>query len=62
MAAAIPAAGETAGEVSRQQIGRDRETAKQLKLALAEVRGLFCSSHQHSERPARLYIVLFLNR
>src|SRR2546429_9980377 len=39
-ATGIPAAGETAGEVSRQQIGRDGETAKQLKLALAEVCGL----------------------
>ena len=40
MAAGIPAAGVTPGEVSRQQIGRDGETAKKLKLLLAEARGL----------------------
>jgi hypothetical protein len=40
MAAGIPAACETPGEVSRQQIGWHGEMAKQLKLALAEARGL----------------------
>src|SRR2546429_6095624 len=55
----IPAAGETAGEVSRQQIGRDGETAKQLKLALAEVCGLRATrSEEHtSELQSRLHLV-----
>jgi hypothetical protein len=35
-AAGIPAARVTAGEGSWQQIGGDRETAEELKLALAE--------------------------
>jgi len=40
MAARIPAARETSGEGSGQQIGRDGETVEQMKLALAKTCGL----------------------
>ena len=40
MAAGIPAARETPGESSGQQIGWDGETVEQMKLALTEARGL----------------------
>jgi hypothetical protein len=43
MAAGIPAARVTAGEGSGQQIRWDGETAKELKLPLAETRGLRAS-------------------
>jgi hypothetical protein len=43
MAAGIPAARVTAGEGSGQQIGRDGETAQELKLALAQAGGLQAS-------------------
>ncbi len=40
MTAGIPAARETAGEASGEQIGWDGETAEQMKLALAKACGL----------------------